>query len=309
MQVVSAFSDESLCRLQLPSSSTVLDVKRCVQAAEGIGVFRQHFIISPAGPQVENHEVLGTLPGLRLQLIKLAYTDGNEHEVGQLLGAAGLGVVPEVERLLKLPLRPDCMRAEDGATALILASENGHLEVARLLCEAGTDKDMATQDGGTALMAASANGHLEVARVLCEAGSDKDKAKQDGAMPLIFASANGHLEVSRVLCEAGADKDKALQDGATSLIMASRYGHLEVARLLCEAGADKDTALQDGWTALMAASRHRARGGGAASQRGWCRQGQGVAGWCHVLDHGVSLRSPGGGLTALRGWCRQGHRR
>ena len=30
VHVVSAFSDESLCRLQLPGSSTVLDVKRCV---------------------------------------------------------------------------------------------------------------------------------------------------------------------------------------------------------------------------------------------------------------------------------------
>ena len=185
VQVVSAFSDESLCRLQLPSSSTVLDVKRCVQAAQGIGVFRQHLIISPAGPQVEDHEVLATLPGLRLQLVRLEYADGNKDEVGQLLSAAGEGLAPDVERLLRLPLRPDCGQAGDGRTALMLASGNGHLEVAQLLCEAGADKDKAVENGATALMLASANRHLEVARLLCEAGADKDKGRHNGYTALM----------------------------------------------------------------------------------------------------------------------------
>ena len=89
----------------------------------------------------------------------------------------------------------------------------------------------------SALISASANGHLEVARLLCEAGADKDKAEQGGASAFMAASEDGHLEVARLLCEAGADKDKARQDGATALILASEHGHLEVARLLCEAGA------------------------------------------------------------------------
>ena len=158
------------------------------------------------------------------------------------------------------------------------------------------------QDGATALMVASANGHLEVARLLCEAGADKDKAMQDGATALILASANGHLEVARLLCEAGADKDKAMQDGATALILASANGHLEVARLLCEAGADKDKARQDGATALMAGVCKRAPGGGPTALRGWRRQGQGDAGWCHGLDLGVS----NGHLEVARLLCEAG---
>ena len=47
------------------------------------------------------------------------------------------------------------------------------------------------QDGATALMLASANGHLEVARLLCEAGADKDKAMQDGATALIWRLQTG----------------------------------------------------------------------------------------------------------------------
>ena len=61
------------------------------------------------------------------------------------------------------------------------ASECGHLQVVRLLCEAGADKDKANQDGDTALMIASADGRLEVARLLREAGADKDIAVETGA--------------------------------------------------------------------------------------------------------------------------------
>ena len=64
---------------------------------------------------------------------------------------------------------------QNGATAFFIASQEGHLEVARLLCEAGADKDRAKQDGATALMAASYCGHAEVVRLLCEAGADGDK--------------------------------------------------------------------------------------------------------------------------------------
>ena len=44
--------------------------------------------------------------------------------------------------------------SQDGTTVLILAPEHGHLEVARLLCEAGADKDKAIQDVTTALILA-----------------------------------------------------------------------------------------------------------------------------------------------------------
>ena len=136
VEVANAFSDESLCTLQLPRSSTVLEVKRRVQAAQGISIFRQRLIISPVGPEVEGNEVLADLPGLRLQLIRLEYADDDANRVGHLLRAAGEGAAPEVERLLRLPLRPDCSQAEDGRTALVFASQRGHLEVAQLLLEA-----------------------------------------------------------------------------------------------------------------------------------------------------------------------------
>ena len=180
VQVINAFSNENLCVLDFPSSSTVLNIKRHVQASQRISIFCQRLLVSPAGCQVEDHKVLAALPGLRLQLIRLEYAEDDADGLRWLLRAAGEGEAPEVERFLRLPLRPDCSRDKDGATALMAASQNGHLEMARLLCEAGADKDKASQDGASALISASINGHLDVARLLCEAGADKDKADEDG---------------------------------------------------------------------------------------------------------------------------------
>ncbi len=51
--------------------------------------------------------------------------------------------------------------AEKGSTALLMASENGHLEVVRLLlARQGVKVNKTAQDGFTALMVASQNGHV-----------------------------------------------------------------------------------------------------------------------------------------------------
>ena len=55
----------------------------------------------------------------------------------------------------------------------MLASGSGDLEVARLLVEAGAEKNCRDDHGRTALMLASASGRLEVARMLVEAGAQQ----------------------------------------------------------------------------------------------------------------------------------------
>ena len=65
-------------------------------------------------------------------------------------------------------------RTTDGATALMAASQEGHLEIAQLLVERGANVNAArTDNGGTALMYASWKGHLEIVRLLLTSGADK----------------------------------------------------------------------------------------------------------------------------------------
>eukprot|EP00972_Heterocapsa_arctica_P102871 15161609-Heterocapsa_arctica.AAC.1 len=66
VHIVSAISGESFARVRLPSSSPTLQVKHCVQAAHGIGVFCQHLLLWPVGRPLEDPEALATLPGLPL---------------------------------------------------------------------------------------------------------------------------------------------------------------------------------------------------------------------------------------------------
>ena len=148
---------------------------------------------------------MASLPGLGLQFVKLNDADDKE-QTGRLIHAADAGGAPEVEQLLRLQLDPDCTRAEDDATPLELASRGGHLEVVRLLCEAGADRDKVNLAGRTALMWASHNGRLEVARMLFEAGADKDKANQYGDTALKLAHYNVHLDVALLLCEEGEEE-------------------------------------------------------------------------------------------------------
>ena len=203
---------------------------RRVQAALGINVFRQRLLLWPAGPEVEDREVLATLPGLLLFLLMTSIISRFVnlfmcYYYYYLLHAAGEGAAPEVERILRLPLHPNCRQLPRGDTPLILASRGGHLEVVRLLCEAGADKEDADRIGDTALMVASQEDNLEVAQLLCDAGADKDKMDTDNYTALMAVSQEGRLEVARLHCEAGADKDKADHEGDTALTSASIEGN------------------------------------------------------------------------------------
>lgn len=58
-----------------------------------------------------------------------------------------------------------------GRTALLIASAEGHLEVVRLLIEAGSDLNVTDAEGSTALSLARNYGHLDVAALLEDSGA------------------------------------------------------------------------------------------------------------------------------------------
>lgn len=195
--------------------------------------------------------------GMELQLVLLTISGHSQRftdaAIQHLANAARQNQVDAVRCLLEAGIGGYIdHQYPDGKTSLSLASRYGHSQIARLLVEAGADKDCRDRGGKTALMHACEHGHFEAARLLVKTGADKDCSNNDGWTALMYASASGYLQVACLLVGAGADKDCQDRGGKTALMHASERGHLEVAKLLV--GANKDCSNNDGKTALMYAS-------------------------------------------------------
>ena len=135
-------------------------------------------------------------------------------------------------------------------TPLHLTSQEGHVDVSRLLIEHGADAAAQSKDRTTPLHRASFWGHVDVARLLIEHGADVAAQNKDGMTPLHETSLRGHVDVARLLIEHGANAAAQSKDGTTPLHQASGGGHVDVARLLIEHGADTAAQSKDGMTPL-----------------------------------------------------------
>ena len=150
------------------------------------------------------------------------------------------------------------LRAVDninGFTALIWAAEGGHPEVAQILLSAGAKLNAASSTGKTALHMAAWQGRLAATKALLAAGANLNAAdKEDGGTALHIAAWQGHPDVIKTLLAAGAKPDTTDKYAQTALIIAGRYNNLEVLKVLLAAGANPDAADIDGWTALNIAA-------------------------------------------------------
>jgi ankyrin repeat protein len=142
----------------------------------------------------------------------------------------------------------------DPTTALMVTAYHGHIEVARLLIDAGAQLNIAKGKGITALIIAASCGYSDHARLLVDAGADVDLADDSGRTALYFASWKGHLEIVSLLIAAGANVNARTTGGWTALMAAANFGNTEMARLLIETGADVNFRNEQGHTALVLAS-------------------------------------------------------
>jgi ankyrin repeat protein len=101
-----------------------------------------------------------------------------------------------------------------GLTMLMLAAQNGELEILNILLEAGADVLALDKDGCTALMLAAANGHIEIVDALLKAGANKNAADNEGKTALIFATENGHQNIVALLTPIASEVLDALHSKA-----------------------------------------------------------------------------------------------
>ena len=136
---------------------------------------------------------------------------------------------------------------QQGATALMISSQNGHEKCARALIKAGAQVDQLGPEGSTALMFAARKGHVHCANVLITAGAKVNVATNNGATAVMLAARNGHEECVYVLLEVGAEADRAVEDGSTALMAACESGHDSCTRALLAAGVPADTIVDHTW--------------------------------------------------------------
>jgi ankyrin repeat protein len=134
------------------------------------------------------------------------------------------------------------LNSHDGQ-ALVLASENGHLDIVQELIDKAAN--VHGQDD-KALILASKNGHRDIVELLLNKGANVDA--QEG-QALVFASINGFTEIVKLLLV-----HKATKGYGDSLRAASKGGHVKIVERLLKNGAVIDDVDTNGHSALDYAS-------------------------------------------------------
>uniref|UniRef100_A0A4W5R147 Kinase D-interacting substrate 220b n=1 Tax=Hucho hucho TaxID=62062 RepID=A0A4W5R147_9TELE len=167
-------------------------------------------------------------------------------------------------------------RSDNGQTPLMLASEQGSIEIVQELIRRGANVNLDDVDCWSALICAAKEGHVEVVKELLESTAyieHRDMVRYLGApvwqeigtcygtTPLIWAARKGNFDCVMHLLENGADVD---QEGAvyccsansmTALIVAVKGGFPEVVKELLKRNPNVNMTDKDGNTALMIAAK------------------------------------------------------
>ncbi|KAF5966967.1 ankyrin protein 3 [Fusarium bulbicola] len=123
-------------------------------------------------------------------------------------------------------------------TPLSWACENGYLGIAKVIVERDSQPiDAIRAAAYSPLMLASKNGHSDIARWLVNHGADiYRRYKNESAIWL--ATSIGHAEIVGLLLDAGADPNTCGVRDAPVLCLAVEKGHEKVVKLLLKRGAD-----------------------------------------------------------------------
>jgi ankyrin repeat protein len=150
------------------------------------------------------------------------------------------------------------------AESLHEAAKQGDLESVRNALAEGVAVDITNNRGQTALLIAAQAGHAEVARALIDAGAAVD-TKWRGNTPLNTAIRHGWLDVTDTLLRSGANlnthqnsRAQLLHDAINSYALSQNNVHKENLEIifakLADAGAPLEATDGEGFTALHQAS-------------------------------------------------------
>ncbi|XP_026196929.1 kinase D-interacting substrate of 220 kDa B isoform X3 [Anabas testudineus] len=194
------------------------------------------------------------LAALKAHLDRFKEVDGRSDN-GQtpLMLAAEQGSLEIVQELVRRGANVN-LDDVDCWSALISAAKEGHLEVVRELLENSAYIEHRDMGGWTALTWACYKGRVEVAKLLLEQGANPNTTGQQFSVyPIIWAAGRGHADIVKLLLQNGAKVNCSDKYGTTPLIWAARKGHFDCVMYLLENGADVDQEGANSMTALIVA--------------------------------------------------------
>lgn len=125
-----------------------------------------------------------------------------------LTAAAAFGQTEVLAKLLKAGVNPDQAAhagRRKGLTALHIAAEYPHSEMAAILLSSGASPHVRSTAKTTPLYRAARSGSTDILTMLYKAGADINARSYDDFTPVTEAIENGHLEALKLLLSWGAD--------------------------------------------------------------------------------------------------------
>jgi tetratricopeptide (TPR) repeat protein len=117
---------------------------------------------------------------------------------------------------------------------LVMAYEGSYAKgraLVQLLKSKGVPVDAKAEDGSTALIIASNTGRVDAVLVLLSLGANPNAKSNAGWTPLLGAADEGHREVVEVLLESGADPKQMIRD-MDAATLAARRGRADIVSLI-----------------------------------------------------------------------------
>ena len=205
----------------------------------------------------------------------------------------------EMVALMDHGAKPDGYRDARGKTALMMASQIGHIVAMEALLERGADANAKTKSGGCPILAACSNGAVDAVKLLIKNGADIKATTKSGANCLVIAlaanskaSSKAKVQFMEYALKQGADYMAVSRHGDTLLSgMAFKSDTVIVRALLKHAkGIDINAKNVAGKTALMYAAER----GNTDILRMLLKAGANPA-----IDTAPQGAKPGQGKTAL----------
>jgi len=165
------------------------------------------------------------------------------------------GDLPMVKQLLAQGIPVDCTMAGDGVTALMLASQRGHVDVVRLLLERGAEVNRGDRHHEQPILYAFRKSRSqETLSVLLEHDADVDAVDADSRTLLMLASSNGMAGMVYQLLLFGADP-YLTSKGTTAMHFAIMLDQKEALAQMLSHGVDANHWDYEKRTPLMLAAR------------------------------------------------------